>query len=510
MTALRPEHRDPRALHRLVEGLDLTGDVHADVVVSDITHDSRAAGPATLYAALPGTRAHGATFAAEALSRGAAAILTDPEGAPTARNSGAPVLVSRALRHDMGELAARVFGRPAEQMQMLGVTGTNGKTTTVALLESALRRVDVGVGTIGTIGFRLDGEPIPATRTTVTTPESPDLQALLGLMRERGAAAVALEVSSHAMALERVAGMRFDVAAFLNLGRDHLDFHPDLEHYFESKAALFTPERTRRAVCWTDDPHGAEIARRARAAGLDVVSVGTREADYVVQGFTPQPPFGGSARVRRDGAELELSLSMPGFHNMVDAVVALAMLESLGHHSDGVLAGLAEAQVPGRMQRVELGEGAPHAVVDFAHTPQAVSATLEALRQAFGRVITVIGCGGDRDPEKRPQMGAAAARYSELVIVTDDNPRTEEPALIRAAAVDGALAEPGRLGEVRDVTGRRSAIEMALAAADGGSVVAVLGKGHEQGQLIGTTLHDFDDVVETARAWQRLTGGVEE
>ncbi len=505
MTAIRPHRVQAAPLTELVAGLVLSGGNDAEVWIDDITLDSRDVTAGTLWVALPGVSSHGAEFSEAALASGVAAILTDEDGAGILHDVEVPVLVSDHPRRDMGLIAARVFGNPAEKLTVMGVTGTNGKTTTVALLESALAATGMRVGTIGTIGFRLGGDELPSARSTVTTPESPDLQALLAVMRERGADAAALEISSHAMVLERATGMVCDVAGFLNLGMDHLDFHGDQEKYFEAKASLFTPDHARAAVCWVDDLHGARIAERARSAGLHVVTVGTGDdVDARLSRWEPVPPLGGRAMLCLHGWDMPVEIALPGLHNMIDAVMALVMADAVGFPTQQTLAGLRDAQVPGRMQLVDLGEGAPSVIVDFAHTPQAVAASLDALTQSFDHVITVLGCGGDRDREKRPRMGAAAAKYSHLLVVTDDNPRTEEPGSIRAAMLAGTGQSKG---EVVEVAGRGSAIEHALSRASAGSVVAILGKGHERGQQVGRNILDFDDAVEARRAWSRNTEG---
>ncbi|MDO5735493.1 MAG: UDP-N-acetylmuramoyl-L-alanyl-D-glutamate--2,6-diaminopimelate ligase [Propionibacteriaceae bacterium] len=505
MTALRPSHPHPAPLTELVAGLGLSGDTDSETLIHDITLDSRDAVPGSLWVALPGRGAHGASYAGPALRCGVSAILTDRDGAAVLGDVGVPVCISDVLRKDMGEVAARVFGHPAGKMLTMGVTGTNGKTTTVALLEAALASAGRRIGTIGTIGFRLDGENLPSARSTVTTPESPDLQALLAVMAERGADTVALEVSSHAMVLERVTGTVLDVSGFLNLGMDHMDFHGDQENYFEAKAGLFTPEHTRAAVCWVDDEHGARIAERARRAGLRVVTVGSSDdVDVQLIDWQPVKPLGGRASIRLHGRPVALEIALPGRHNMIDATLALAMAECVGVPVDDALVGLRSAQVPGRMQLLELTSDAPSVIIDFAHTPQAVAASLDALAQSFEHVITVLGCGGDRDREKRPRMGLAAAERSDLLVVTDDNPRTEDPATIRRAMLSGITSARG---EVVEVAGRRRAIEHALTVATADSVVAILGKGHEHGQQIGHDVIDFDDGVEARRAWFTITEG---
>lgn len=503
--ALRPESTPPAPLAVLTEGLGLVGDTQARVSVSGIALDSRAVQPGWLYVALPGRNTHGAAHAAAAVEAGATAILTDDPGRAQLRDASVPVLAAEDPRRAMAVVAARLFGEPARELTMLGVTGTNGKTTTVALLKAGLMAAGKLAGTIGTIGFRLGDEELRSARSTVTTPESVDLQALLAVMRGRGADAVAVEVSSHALALHRVDGIEFDVVGFLNLGRDHLDFHSDLEDYFEAKARLFEPGRSAVSVIWVDDPRGRELAHRVATHGESrLVTVGTGdECDYRLAHYAAVEPLGGVGTVERKGESLTLELTMPGRYNMIDAVVALAMLEAVGVPTDDALKGLRRAQVQGRMQQVELGEGAPLVVVDFAHTPQAVAAALDSLSSA-GPVITVIGCGGDRDPDKRPDMGAAAASRSALTIITDDNPRSEDPARIRAQTMAGALAAAPEGSEVVEVAGRRAAIELALTRASVGSVVAILGKGHERGQILADRVVDFDDVEEAVRNWRRL------
>lgn len=502
MSTLRPRHVLGTPLAEVVAGLGLVGP-SVPTPVSGVRIDSRLVRPGEIYVALPGARTHGARFARQAVASGAAAILTDAEGRDMVGEIDVPVLVSGRLRADAAEISARVFGRPGDRLRLFGVTGTNGKTTTVALLESILRARGDRVGTVGTLGFRLDGDTLEAERATVTTPDAPDLQGLLARYLEAGVDSVALEVSSHAMALARVDSLTFDVAAFLNLGRDHLDFHASLEEYFEAKASLFSPERVRQAVVWVDDERGVEVARRCREHGLPVHTVGTtRDADHRLSAFEPVHPLGGRAVLDTPAGRFPLELAMPGWHNMIDAAIAFTMAHRAAIDPEVILEGLRHAQVPGRMQVLDLPDGAPTVVVDFAHTPQAVSATLEAL-QGFPRVVTVLGCGGDRDKVKRPLMGRAAAELSDVLVVTDDNPRTEPPDEIRAQMLSGSHGLRARVHEVDD---RRRAIEFALTTAGDGSVVAILGKGHERGQEIQGRVHPFDDALVAQDVWRQTEG----
>ncbi|MFP5417489.1 MAG: UDP-N-acetylmuramoyl-L-alanyl-D-glutamate--2,6-diaminopimelate ligase [Actinomycetes bacterium] len=495
---LRPRSAPGLALARLVPG--------ASGVVSGVALDSRQVRPGDLYVALPGASTHGARFVGQASAAGAIAVLTDAEGASLAAGAGLPIAVVDDPRLAMAQLAADVYGRPGEAMELFGVTGTNGKTSTIFLLDAALAALGRRVGTVGTLGFRVAGQPLVGVRSTITTPESPDLQALLALMRDEGADAVAMEVSSHALALHRVDALTFDAAGFTMLGQDHLEFHVTLEAYFSAKAQLFLGGRARQAVVNTDDPWGlclAELIRADGSAGL-VTTLGA-DADFRVLDAAPLPDGGSRVRLTQPGGVTSFDLSMLGSFNVANAVTALALVGAAGHDVDAAASGLADAQVPGRMQRVPLGtiEGGegrrpPHVVVDFAHTPQAVAAALDALPRT-GRRIAVLGAGGDRDPSKRGPMGQAAARASDIVVVTDDNPRSEDPAAIRAAVLAGARGVSG--ADVIDGGDRRSAIVAALRLAGPGDWVALLGKGHETGQEIAGTTSPFDDVAVVREVW---------
>jgi len=319
-------------------------------------------------------------------------------------------------------------------------------------------------------------------------------------------------VSSHALALGRADAIAFDVVAFTNFGRDHLDFHGDEQTYFEAKAQLFTPDRARRAVLNVDDPRGRELAERARATGqLEVAGVSLRpgEAEYSVMSSRLAADGRVLVRARAPDREFAFRLALPGEFNVRNALTALAMADQAGVDLDRAAAGLAEAGVPGRMQRVALEPPGPAVFVDFAHTPQAVAAVLDALEGR--RRVVVLGCGGDRDPDKREPMGAAAVTGAEVVVVTDDNPRSEDPAAIRAEVLAGAHAEQHRqrgLGrEVAVVDGgdRRAAIELGLTRAGRADVLAVLGKGHESGQEVAGRILPFDDVEVLRTVWSALS-----
>jgi len=477
-------------------------DVDHATAVTGVTLRASDVHPGDLFAALPGARAHGADFAAEALARGAAAVLTDPEGARRLPPDAAlPVLVHPRPRAVLGAVAAHVYGDPTADLGVIGITGTSGKTTVAHLVEAGLAAAGRTTGMLGTVGIRIDGRPLPSA---FTTPEAPDLQALFAVMREAGVADVVMEVSSHALALGRVAGTRFAVGAFTNLSQDHLDFHNDMDEYFAAKATLFDGRAEHAVVC-VDDIWGARLAARVPAA-VTVATTGA-SADWRAADVGTDADGGQHFTALTPDGPVPVRLQLPGSFNVANALVALASLAAVGVPAGLAAERFAEVAVPGRMQRIDVGQ--PFlAVVDYAHKPAAVAALLDTLRaQVPGRLITVLGCGGDRDRGKRPLMGAAAAQRSDVLVVTDDNPRSERPADIRAAMLAGALDEPGH-GELHEIGDRRAAIVAAVDAARPGDAVVVAGKGHETGQEVAGVRHPFDDAVELAAAIRGVINGV--
>jgi UDP-N-acetylmuramoyl-L-alanyl-D-glutamate--2,6-diaminopimelate ligase len=484
--SLRPNRPRPHRLADLARALGLPAPA-ADGQVTGVSLNSRTVHPGDLYAALPGSRAHGAGYVGDAAAAGATAVLTDPAGLSRAAASGLPVLVAEAPRAVLGRLAAIVYGDPSATLLVLGVTGTNGKTTTAYLLEHALRQAGHLTGLIGTVETRIAGQAAPSVRTT---PEAPDLQAAFAAMLERGVTAVAMEVSSHALAQGRVEGTRFAAGAFTNLSQDHLDFHAGMEDYFAAKALLFDG-RSAHEVVNIDDRYGRRLVRPGT---VTVSAAGDPAAAWRAADVLAEP---GGQRFRLlgpGGLDLPAAIKLPGAFNAANALLAVATLAAVGVDPHDAVKGIADTVVPGRMEPVEAGQ--PYAaLVDYAHTPEAVERLLAAVRAGTaGRVIVVLGCGGDRDRAKRPLMGAAAARASDLLVVTDDNPRSEEPARIRSAMLAGALAVPaGERGAVVEVGDRREAIAAAVRAAGPGDAVVVAGKGHEQGQEVAGAVHPFDD-----------------
>jgi len=464
--------------------------------VTGITHDSRAVRPGDLYLARPGEHAHGIEFVADAVAAGAVAVLTDAPSVPSALSAGAGAAVEVPdPRAAAGPAAAWVYGDPARALDVIGVTGTNGKTTTAYLLDGGLRASGRRTGLVGTVETRIGDEVVPSARTT---PEATDLQALFAVMCERGVDSVAMEVSSHALALDRVAGTTFAVAAFTNLSQDHLDFHADMDDYFAAKARLFTPAYAARAVVAVDDEWGRRLAGTAT---VDVTSVGEAPADWVRIDEAVTASGGRTTLRAPDGAPHEVEVSLPGRFNVRNAAVAYVALVLAGIEPDAARAGIASVTtIPGRMERVDAGQ--PFlALVDYAHTPAAVTTLLAEARvlSGDGRVVVVLGCGGDRDRGKRPLMGAAAARGADVAVLTSDNPRSEDPLAILAAMEAGARAAGGP-AEIVVEPDRRRAIELAVGKSAPGDVLVVAGKGHEQGQEQNGVVTPFDDRVVLGQA----------
>jgi UDP-N-acetylmuramoyl-L-alanyl-D-glutamate--2,6-diaminopimelate ligase len=490
---VRPRGLQPRTLAEVAEhlGLDLPAGAKPGTEVTGIASDSRSVRPGDVYVALPGSTVHGAHFAATARARGAVAVVTDPAGARQAEAARLPSYVVPDPRGTVGSLAAWIYGDPAAELQVIGVTGTNGKTTTAYLLEAGLRASGHRTGMVGTIETRIGDDAVPSVRTT---PEAADLQALLAVMRERGVDAVAMEVSSHALALGRVDGTTYDVAVFTNLSEDHLDFHPDLEDYFAAKATLFTPGRSRVGVVNVDDPYGERLASDATIPVVTVSPSGREGADWRVE-KTEVTGTGSSFRLAGpEGVTVEGGTALVGAFNVDNAALAVVALVQAGADPAAAAKGVAGCTgVPGRMERVAGGQEFL-ALVDYAHTPDALERLLVAARGLTrrGRVLLVIGCGGDRDPHKRPVMGAIAARGADVAILTNDNPRSEDPHTILAAVKEGAAGSGGN-ATVEVVPDRKAAIEKAVGLAGPGDVVVVAGKGHEQGQEVAGEVHPFDD-----------------
>ncbi|MDT5101588.1 MAG: UDP-N-acetylmuramoyl-L-alanyl-D-glutamate--2,6-diaminopimelate ligase [Mycobacterium sp.] len=501
---LRPLHPAGQALGPLADLVDAAIEPPGqgrEIVVTGVTLRSQDAQPGDLFAALPGASSHGGRYAVDAVRRGAVAVLTDSEGlAHMGADATVPVLVRPGPRSVLGGLAAAVYGNPSRHLRVIGVTGTSGKTTTTYLVEAGLRAAERVAGLIGTVGIRIAGEDLPSM---LTTPEAPDLQALLALMLERDVDTVVMEVSSHALSLGRVDGVEFAVGGFTNLSRDHLDFHPTMEDYFDTKARLFIPESPTAAnisvVCIDDD---AGLAMAGLASHPVTVSATGRDAGWRVEDIR-DVGRGGQEFVAVDPAGVHhgLRVGLPGRYNVANCLLAAALLDAVGVSPEQAAPGLRDARVPGRLEPIDRGQDFL-ALVDYAHKPAALRAVLETLRgQTSGRVAVVFGAGGNRDPGKREQMGRVAAELAHLVVVTDDNPRDEDPAAIRSVIVAGATGGPAEVVEIGD---RREAIDHAVAWARAGDVVLIAGKGHETGQTSRGQTRPFDDRDELAGSLDAL------
>ncbi|MEX2107357.1 MAG: UDP-N-acetylmuramoyl-L-alanyl-D-glutamate--2,6-diaminopimelate ligase [Solirubrobacterales bacterium] len=454
-------------LRDLITGADVTG-TRGDIAVeiSDLAYDSRRVGPGTLFFCVPGEKADGHEFAAAAVEAGAAGLVVERE-----LELDVPQVVIADARASMAPLAARFWGDPTAELGVVGVTGTNGKTTTAFLIREVLEAAGVQCGLLGTVTQVVAGVEEEVERTT---PEAIDLQATFRRMLDGGDQACVMEVSSHALELHRASSIHFEVALFTNLSQDHLDFHGDMESYFQSKRKLFAMG-PKAGIVNADDPYGARLASE-----FDTFTFSTEggEADFNGEGirfdargarFTVVAPWG----------KTEVRTALPGEFNVSNALAAFATAVSLGIPSEATASALAEAErVPGRFEPID--EGQPFAVlVDYAHTPDSLENVLRAARRITeGRVIAVFGAGGDRDRDKRPKMGRAAAELADLAVVTSDNPRSEQPDAIIAEVLAG-IDERGGVEVEPD---RRAAIVLALARAQPGDTVVIAGKGHEQGQ----------------------------
>ena len=479
-----------------------SGDLFVEIVgaeetdIPSLAYDTHRITPGGLFFCIPGTVRDGHEFAADAVARGAAALCVQRR-----LKVDVPQLVVTDTRRFMGRAAAEYYGRPAERLTVLGITGTNGKTTTTYLVEAILAAAGHKTGLIGTIATRVGNDSRPGVRTT---PESLDLQALFADMVEAGVTAVAMEVTSHALVLHRVEAVKFAAAAFTNLSQDHLDFHSDMEDYFAAKRELFTTERTRAGATNVDDPYG----RKLLAASIPMLGFGGSpdaelRADQVDLGAT-------STEFVIEGRDLEIKVTTPliGAFNVCNCLAAAAVCLQAGIDAASVQAGLeVVTSVPGRFESID--EGQPFSVVvDYAHTPDSLDNVLRAARRLVqgrgGRVICAFGAGGDRDQAKRPLMGAAVARWADIVVVTSDNPRSEDPHIIIDSILEGVVAEREGGADIVEAD-RRVAIGESIDRARPDDIVVIAGKGHETGQEFADRTIPFDD-REVAREFLRMRG----
>ena len=473
----------------LIANATLSGD--STTVITGLAQSSNSVEQGDLFIALPGEKVHGVEFVKDAIARGAVAVLTDPEGA--LKVQGVPVIISANPRRAAGVISAWFYSEPMRDLYSVGVTGTNGKTTVTTLLHQIMSAAGRESGLIGTVETRIGSEILTSKRTT---PESSDLQALSAVMRERHMRNLVMEVSSHAITLERIRGSHFAVVAFTNLSQDHLDFHKTMEDYFAAKAKLFTFEFADLAVINIDDAYGIKLAAQTE---LPVMSVSRydQSATWHFVSIT-QDYMGAHVAIRGSGGILiEGKVQLHGGYNYDNLLMAVAIATESGIDPIDIAAILPHLSgAVGRLESVRLGQNFT-ALVDYAHSPDAVSRVLETAHEITdGRVIAVLGCGGDRDSSKRPLMGKALLDGADIAIFTSDNPRSEDPEKILVQMTLGLdIQEPSAI-----IQDRALAIKAAVNHAQEGDLVVVLGKGHEKGQEIDGVVHPFDDRVELARA----------
>ena len=460
-------------------------------VISGLSHSSESIQEGDLFIALPGEKVHGAEFTADAISRGAVAVLTDEVGA--LKVHGVPVIVTPNPRRAAGVVSAWFYSEPMRDLYSVGVTGTNGKTTVTTLLHQIMSAAGRDSGLIGTVETRIGDEIYASKRTT---PESNDIQALSAIMRERHMRNLVMEVSSHAISLERIRGSHFAVVAFTNLSQDHLDFHKSMENYFAAKARIFTFEFADLAVINIDDAYGVKLAEQTE---LPVMTVSRHEQSANWHYASIERDYiGAHVAIRGSGGVLiEGKVSLHGGFNYDNLLMAVAIATESGIDPIDIAAILPQLTgAAGRLEAVRLGQNFT-ALVDYAHSPDAVARVLETAHEITeGRVIAVLGCGGDRDSSKRALMGKVLHDGADVAIFTSDNPRSEQPEAILVQMTLGLdIEEPSAI-----IQDRSTAIQAAVDEAHEGDLVIVLGKGHEKGQEIAGVTHPFDDRVELARA----------
>ena len=469
----------------------------SDIKFTGITSDSRAVEAGDLFVALTGTKSHGASFIDEVVKLGAVAVLTDSKGAELIRNK-LPTLIIANPRRELGDLCSWFYGSPSNNLNIAGITGTNGKTTTTFILNQILKIAGKTTGLVGTIGIEIGPEKIAAN---FTTPEASELQSLFATMQERHISHVAMEVSSHALEAKRVSGSKFRVVGFTNLTQDHLDFHGDMASYFAAKSKLFTSEFSDLGFVNIDDEYGQKLFTSAQIPVISL-SRSSPSAQWRYERIE-MTAKGYEVAIRGTGGILiEGNINLIGEHNLDNLLMAVAM--AFEFEIDPLVIGNSFGQIQGaagRLESVDIGQKFL-ALVDYAHTPDAVTRTLATLRKSCkGRIIGVLGCGGDRDKTKRPIMGRELLAGSDLAIFTSDNPRSESPQTILDEMVSALnLDESAAV-----IVDRREAIALAVASALPGDCVIVMGKGHEVGQEIAGKKLPFDDRIELARAIEELS-----
>lgn len=496
MKFARPKIK-PVSVGELSNKFDLKTNI-SDLQITGITHNTKSVEPGDLFVALSGEKNHGAQFVSEAIASGASAVLTDDAGQALITDNQIPVLTVKNPRHMLGDISSFVFGNPSHSLKVFGITGTNGKTTSAWLLRDGLENCGVPTSLLGTAGISIAGINLPSPRTT---PEAPELQALLALALEKGSKAVSMEVSSHALSLERINGTKFVCTGFTNLSQDHLDFHKNMDDYFNAKAKLFTKQFSSRAVITEVDQWGKKLVKQL--TDIDFMTLGGDvQNDWRVSDITAALGHVYFELFDPRKKPYKVTLSFAGSFNAYNAALVIAMADQIGVDIKKFITGIKATQIPGRMQPVVM-PGAALGIIDYAHSPEAIDNVLSALRkQTFGKLIVVLGAGGNRDSEKRPFMGAAGERYADQLIVTDDNPRDEDPSQIRKAVLSGTKDK----SKVVEFGNRAEAIKHAAQMATTDDTIAILGKGHETTQEIAGHIFDFDDAKHLEDALKQKFG----
>lgn len=485
-TSLRPEHPVARPLAQLARefGLEWRGDLDA-VEVTGVALATTAVEPGDLYVGVPGRNAHGASYAAKAAEAGAVAILTDEDGAKLAADSGLPVIVTQDARAALGAVAAWIYRTDENAATLFGVTGTNGKTSVVYLLNAILGQLGVVSGLSSTAERRIGSTAITSK---LTTPEASELHALLARMREEAVRAVAIEVSAQALSRHRVDGIVFDVVGFTNLSHDHLDDYDAMDDYFAAKLELFQPDRARRGVITVDSDWGRALVEQSRIPVTTLSTSPGGEAEWTMTVTDETLEHTAFVLEGPEGSRIETRVPLLGSYMAANAALAIIMLVESGYDLHAIGAALdrdggIDAYIPGRAERIS-GDRGPVVFIDYGHSPDAFLSTLSALRKVSdGKIVMVFGADGDRDTTKRTDMGAIAARGSDAVVITDFHPRWEDPAAIRATLLDGARGAVPDL-ELYEVADPRAAFRTALSLAGEGDVVLYAGPGHEDYQEV--------------------------
>lgn len=482
MKFARPSVR-PIAVGELVQKFGIKSE-KLDQKITGISHSTKSLEKNDLFVALAGQNNHGASFVNDAIKQGATAILTDFKASELLKDLPISVLIHENPRHILGELSSFIFGEPSKKLNVFGITGTNGKTTTAWLLKAGLENCGIKTGLLGTAGISIPGLDIASERTT---PEAPELQSLLALAVEKGAQAISMEVSSHSIKLERINGTLFKAVGFTNLSQDHLDFHGNMQDYFQTKASLFNEKFSSKAFVTTNDQWGQNLNNLIKISheslGGDVTN------DWRVVDITAALGHVDFTLQNKKKQNFQVNLAFAGAFNAFNAALAIAMGNELDVDLYKFIKGIESVQIPGRMQPVVL-PNSPLGIVDYAHSPEAIENVLSSLKkQTKGKLVVVVGAGGNRDKEKRPQMGKACSDFADWVIITDDNPRDEDPSRIRKSIISGIK----NLDNVIEIDSRKEAIKKAVEIANDLDTIAVLGKGHETYQEIKGQTYTFND-----------------